>query len=395
MSDSVQYETAGNQLADRTLIHLPTPGDHYSAKTGSAVSTLIYEYNRWHAAAGHQSEIIVGRNTMHDYTVGVCRLVDLVPQPTKAQRALDVALGRAGLRRRWTRAVSMPLVNAIPTDTTAAIVVHNQPVILEDIRKRAPGSRIVLYCLNELFAHYSDAEVRRVVQHADRIICVSQFTADCLNKRLAPNRRIAVGIVNGVDTVRFCPVATKGEPTEPTILFVARIVPEKGADLLLRAAQELVNRGRKFHIRIVGSSNFNAADPLTQYEEELRGLAAPIQQMVTFVPFRDRESILQEYRAAHIFCAPSNWDEPCSLTVPEAIACGLPTVASRRGGIPEVGLDSVLYFDPPDVIGLADQLDHLLVDINHRRYLSSKARARAEEIRWENQYAKLYAEVFS
>ena len=43
-------------------------------------------------------------------------------------------------------------------------------------------------------------------------------------------------------------------------------------------------------------------------------------------------SALDEYHAASIFCAPSNWDDPCPLIIPEAMACGLPVVATATVG---------------------------------------------------------------
>jgi glycosyltransferase involved in cell wall biosynthesis len=139
----------------------------------------------------------------------------------------------------------------------------------------------------------------------------------------------------------------------------------------------------------VGSSGFSAADPLTPYELELRRLAGPLGAAVQFVPFVDRKGVLEEYQRATLFCAPSNWDDPCPLIVPEAMACGLATVASRRGGIPELGAEAVLYFDPPDVQGLAQQLGRLLDDQEYRDRLAGRARRRAAELSWQTQYRVL------
>src|SRR5919204_6515087 len=61
-----------DRRAATLYIHIPTPGDHYSAATGSATMTVIYEISREHARDGGQTRVIVGRGTRHDYPVGVC-----------------------------------------------------------------------------------------------------------------------------------------------------------------------------------------------------------------------------------------------------------------------------------------------------------------------------------
>jgi glycosyltransferase involved in cell wall biosynthesis len=372
-----------------TIIHLPTPGDHYSPSTGSAVMTVIYELNRCHEADGNICYVVVGSDTMHDYPAGKCLLAPPNVAPTNSQKVIDLAFSRLGLGRPYARRYSAPLVAQIPHDTTGYVLVHNQPAIIGDIRRQAPGSKIVLYCHNELFALYTDREVRAIARTADYVVCVSEFTAAGFNRRAGSAGAHAVGIINGVNCEMFAPAVSRTSNPVPVILFVARVVPEKGADILLKAAVQLASDGFNFRLRVVGSSNFNASDPPTPYELQLRELAKPIAERVEFVPFRNRQEIVEEYRAADIFCAPSNWDEPCSLTVSEAMASGLPCVISRRGGMPEVGASAALYFQPPDHRELAGQLGKLLNSEELRNKHRELGLSRAREISWSAQYAKL------
>jgi glycosyltransferase involved in cell wall biosynthesis len=154
------------------------------------------------------------------------------------------------------------------------------------------------------------------------------------------------------------------------------------------------NRGLDFEIRIVGSSGFDAKADLSPFERQLRDLATDLGDSVVFVPFQDRKQVVEEYRRATIFCVPSNWDEPCSLTVPEGMACGLPVVTSRRGGLPEVGAGGVHYFMPPATEELADRLADLLTTPALRQSLSQKALMRAHQISWKNQYALVHQAIF-
>jgi glycosyltransferase involved in cell wall biosynthesis len=373
----------------RVHTHILTPGDHYSPATGSAIPTIVYELTRQHVKNGGESRLIVGVGTRHDYPVGECVEVQFAALPDKKRKAVDVVLARLNLPRFYGPRTYLPASAAIPSSCEGPIFVHNNPAPIQMIKRRHPAALVCLWCNNALFRTYSRAEVNRIALHADRIICCSHFIADDVKSRLDANHDKVRVVFNGVDPDRFRPdpQADKGEC--PTVLFLGRVIPEKGVDLLLKAACKLQNGKRKFKVRIVGSSNFNANDPLSPYEQELRRIAEPIRNLVEFQPFVDRVRVVDEYRKATVFCVPSNWDEPISMTISEGMACGIPVIAARRGGLPEAGGDAVQYFTPPDVEELADILARLLDDDEARRTWGERARARAQELSWANLYRML------
>jgi glycosyltransferase involved in cell wall biosynthesis len=172
-------------------------------------------------------------------------------------------------------------------------------------------------------------------------------------------------------------------------LFIGKVVPHKGADLLVEAARLLHEEGLRFRLRIVGGAILSAQDDLSDFERRLRARAEPLGDWARFEPFVDRDHVAEVYASATIIVVPSNWDEPCSLTLPEGLAAGLACVASSRGGLPEVGGDAPLYFDPPDVEALASALRTLLTDDDERLARADAARCRAEEITWGRQLAVL------
>lgn len=371
-------------------IHIPTPGDHYSPAAGSAVMTVTYELTRQHMARGGKAKVIVGRGTRHDYPVGECAEVDFGHPPPRSRKLADVALARLGIGRPFTQAVYRPALDAVSPDYTGVIFVHNAPAAVDLLRRHAPDATICLYCHNDLFRTYARREVRAVVRAADRVIAVSEFLANVIRRQLGADDPKIVTVHNGVDTDRFQPADPPPRNDPPVILFLGRLQPIKGPDILLRAANILRQRGQRFRIRFVGSvlGSFGR-DPATEYERDLLRLAEPLGDDVEFVGFTDRHGVVAQYQGADIFCAPSNWDEPFGLTVVEALACGLPVVAARRGGIPEAGGDAALYFEPPDAEALAGHVANLINDEAEQRKVATRGRERAVALSWRSQYQRL------
>ena len=382
--------SASDVKTEKHFVQIPMPGDHYSFCTGSAVMTLVYEFSRKHSDRGGETTVVVARGTRHDYPVGRCAEVEFGRFPPNWQRALDAALGAAGLRRPFTNRFYASAKTVIAPEFDGFVFLQNAPAPARSFKSHAPNARVVLHVHNSLFGTYSRREIAATIAASDLVVCNCEFLANEIDARLRGDRNPKIRVVyNGVDTRRFMPRPDLVDRETVSILFVARMVPEKGADLLIKAGLKLYGGRRKFKLRIVGNQGFSADGPLSPYEIELRKLAAPMGDAVEFLPFVDRHKILPVYQSAGIFCAPSNWNEPCTLTIPEAMACGAPTVASRIGGIPEMAGDAALFFDPPNIDQLAERLAYLIDDEKARQEWSARARVRAEQCDWSHRYSDL------
>ncbi len=374
------------------FIHIFTVGDHYSAATGSSYPTVIYELTRCHEAAGGKTFVIVGKGTMEGYPpypVGEVVEVNYGPfEHRRYVRLLDALQGAAGLRRSLKWKAYRAALDAIPVDFDGYVFVHGEPAVVVPLKKARPNAKIVLYCHYDLFRWYAALEVNRIAGACHRLLCVSGYIARYVNGKAGRELENARVVLNGVDAGKFTP-ASQPPAGPPVILFVGRVTPEKGVDLLVRAALALKERGLQFRLRIVGGQYLGVGAPVSDFQREVAVIAAGLGEVAEFKPFVPREQITGVYQAADIFCAPSTWDEPFGMTVTEAMACGLPTVVSRRGAFPEVAGDAALYFDPPDVAALAGHLERLLHDPAERARLGATARRRAEESTWEKRYALL------
>jgi len=196
---------------------------------------------------------------------------------------------------------------------------------------------------------------------------------------------------NGVDAAQFRPAETEIRAPSPErplrVMFVGRMVREKGADVLVKAANSLARSDLEFVF--VGSEGFDRNAPLSRHEEQLRRLVAEGSARIVFEPFVDRRALPGLMRTADMLVVPSRWPEPSGLTVGEGMATGLPVVASRIGGIPEVLGKAGRYVEPEDFRSLAAAIARLADDASLRARIGEAARERAVQHDWSWSWANL------
>ncbi len=194
----------------------------------------------------------------------------------------------------------------------------------------------------------------------------------------------------GVDPDLFRPGADAPPPDRPfTVGMVARLVPEKGVDLLLRAAAQLDGDWR---VRIVGGGPLRA---------DLAALAGDlgVAERVTFLDQLPSTQMPAQYHQLDALAVPSltlpNWKEQFGprATV-EALASGVPVVGSDSGAIPDVIADAGLIVPEGDVEALAAALRRLRDDPALRAELARRGRDRALAIYTHQQIATATVQVY-
>jgi glycosyltransferase involved in cell wall biosynthesis len=185
-------------------------------------------------------------------------------------------------------------------------------------------------------------------------------------------------VYNGIDLERFRPAARAGE--SPTIVAVGRLVPKKGFAILVAACAILRRRGRPFRCLLLGDGEERASLEKAAAEAEL-GPAFQFRGAVT------QEEVLEALRGAAVVCAPcvvgedGNQDALPTVLL-EALASGVPAVATPVGGIPEIVRDGIegRLVPPGDAGALADALDELLSAPRARERMGLAGRRRAEDL---------------
>jgi glycosyltransferase involved in cell wall biosynthesis len=186
------------------------------------------------------------------------------------------------------------------------------------------------------------------------------------------------------------------DPEGALVLFVGRIVPEKGVDVLIAATAEVLREGVELCTLVVGP--FDESPRGIEYAEFCRALssASPIREHVILTGPVPTSELPDLYRASSVFVCPSVWAEPATLVVPEALACGTPVVVSKTGGLPERVIDDVdgLIVPPGDPHALAAALTRLLRDPNLRERLSSAAAKKAAREFGAEMMVRRYVELY-
>lgn len=215
----------------------------------------------------------------------------------------------------------------------------------------------------------------------------------CADIVLVVNELLRHGVIRaGVDPSRIRmlphPVALPGTPPprEPGqwALYVGRLVPEKGVDVLVRAAA-----GSGVPVRVVGDGR-SAGD--------LRALRDRLGAPVTFVGALGRAGVEGEMRRAAMLVVPSVWHEIWGLVINEAIANRLPVVASAVGAIPGIlGQGRGVLVPPGDAEALGGAMARLLVDPRQGEQAAERAwdfaAAELTPAQWVSRLEAAFAEV--
>jgi glycosyltransferase involved in cell wall biosynthesis len=225
---------------------------------------------------------------------------------------------------------------------------------------------------------------------ADRVIAVSPHIAEQAARLGADPSRIRV-IRSGVDVDRYQP-ADRGHARArlglssgaPVVLFVGNLEPRKQVDVLLRALAQVRAQVPEASLAVVGSGESAGADDQTG---RLHALSHELglHDAVRWVGRVDDTTLMHWYAAADVFALPSS-SEAQGIVALEAMACGLPVVASAVGGLLGTVEDGQSgYLVPPGAVEpLAQRLVELLCDPARRQAIGHAARARVRhEFTWQ------------
>ncbi|HTX87233.1 MAG TPA: glycosyltransferase family 1 protein [Candidatus Nanoarchaeia archaeon] len=261
--------------------------------------------------------------------------------------------------------------------------------------RRGRGSRMINFLVRLLTGgryganstDYLNWSTEYSLKHSDRIITVSQSTKDeILKVYRADDSKITV-IHNGFndrlykkinDEKKIGEVLEKYGLIRPYFLYVGRLEKKKNTPLLIEAFVKFKHHyaDRPEKLALIGDASFGF-DEIKYIVHEFG-----LQNEVIMPGWANEEDIAYIFNGAAAFILPS-LHEGFGITVLQALACGVPTVASDIPVLREVAGGAAIYFDPRDKDNLAEAMEKIVADGALRAKLIARGLERAKEFSWE------------
>jgi glycosyltransferase involved in cell wall biosynthesis len=278
---------------------------------------------------------------------------------------------------------------ALPQDLAAMDLVHAPSPVA--VPPPGSGQRLVVTVHDLAFRIYPRlfpavwrnlfwAGVRRAARNADALITVSEHTARDLVRftRADPNRVHVVPLAAALPKAGLDPdeVIDRLKLPRPYLLFVGLLEPRKNLVRLVRAYRRATAAGALPHALVL-------AGPMGWHARQLlREVATPGPGEVVMTGRVGAQELDALYHGASAFAYPSLY-EGFGLPVLEAMARGVPVVASGVSSLPEVTGDAALLVEPRSTGQLAGAIERVLAEEDLAARLSAAGRARAAGFSWE------------
>ncbi len=222
---------------------------------------------------------------------------------------------------------------------------------------------------------------RFAARYADRIICVSRDMMNCARVAGAEEDKLQL-IYNPIDLTSFKYEEMKEKKN--VCLYVGALRPSKGVEYLIKAVPKVLKIFPEVKFVLIGDG------PSRRKIEKLISIHE-INQSVEVKGYISRKNLEQYYKGADIFVMPSV-NEPQGIVALEAMACGLPVVASNVGGIPEMVKDchNGLLVEPGFADLLAEKIIMLLKNESLRQSCSNGALETARLFSWDRNVGRIY-----
>lgn len=214
--------------------------------------------------------------------------------------------------------------------------------------------------------------IKKCLNRADKVIVVSNTTADDLMECLDVKREKISVVYNGLNSMYFEAKKTKQPEYIDYILFVGRADPYKNMEGLIRAYAKLIkDKNIRNKLLIVGEKDKRYPNVYSLVDD------LGVSDNVVFYGYADKDELVQLYKNAFLFVLPSLY-EGFGLPPLEAMASGVPVIVSNAPAILEVVGDNAIVVDSKDIDALTQAMSKVIADRNSYNDMVNNAKEYAK-----------------
>ena len=242
-------------------------------------------------------------------------------------------------------------------DKTQLIEIHNRPYLVEEI---TTGNKFIV----SLFFHNnpqimkgskSIKERENILEKCAAIFCVSKFIKKKFLEGINKNFKKVHVLHNGVDRkLKRFPKKKK------EVLFVGRLVPEKGVDLYVDVIENIAIKFPDWQFDLIGSFRLGNDKNEGLFVSKVIKKFQNISNQTRFYGFKNQDFVQEKMKSASIIIIPSIWEEPYGLVAAEAMSNGTAIIASNIGGIPEIVKKNGILINNINRLKLQNELKRLM-----------------------------------
>ena len=297
---------------------------------------------------------------------------------------------------------ALQVANDLRTQKCDIVHIHNFSQLVPVIRLLNPNIKIVLHMHCEWLTQLDRTMIAKRLHKVELILGCSEYITDKIRNTFPQYAGLCQTVYNGVDTDHFCNSnGTKiaGGNCKKRLLFVGRVSPEKGVHVLLEAFKNVIEKYPDAELEIVGPQGIPPLESIVGLSDETKikelarfysgsyhsylqdGLCLGLSSQVSFIGSVPHLALPRYYSNADILINPSLY-EAFGMTLVESMACQVPVIATRVGGMVEIVEDgkSGVLVEPDTSSALAEAILNLLSDEDLRKSMGIAARKRAVEL---------------
>jgi glycosyltransferase involved in cell wall biosynthesis len=360
----------------KLTIFVAHPSDVLTDHLPHGDGLVTFGFIRRLAERGHELHVAAQRVELRDSVPSNLHVYRLSPRggTSSVSRLMFMARMRV-LFERLRRRVTFDIVhqmNPVFTGLSLSLIGTRPPLVLGTFIPRSWESEGDHPSQKPSWTTQSRNRLRLLVDQVQQAQAAGLLLASprALSRISEPQRHVGRihEVPYGIDLTQF--IEREHIPARPSILFLANVVYRKGVFTLLDSFDKV--------LRFVPNAELVIAGGGDELEQVRRRVEAMPHAGIKLIGPVERDRVAGVMREHSVYCLPS-YGEPFGMSVLEAMGCGLPIVATRAGGIPDLVTTAGGRLVPPrDPRALADALIEVLTSTDLQRQMGRHNRVRVE-----------------